>query len=235
MTRRNDLLQSLASNLITQVGNYFQSIEASTAKQLSEFNAGETQTSVYLIYSASGQPLAVGHIGRSYMRGRQAPPPEVVVLREVRGTTFRLVEVGDEGLAENLARLLNEMFEGVLPFSTIVSNVAVADDEVEVAAAPRRRGPAKGKLRGRRAVSVQTGEQEGGDNTDVIEQPRRRGRKRGSKNESKDILSGEAATGAPRRGRKPGSKNRPKESLAGGEPSGATQKRRPGKPRKNAL
>jgi hypothetical protein len=210
-------IDSLAASLIQMIGSFFESITSSPSRPLTDFNPGHT--SIYVIYSASGIPLSVGHVARNTTRGRQAPPADAAALRTVPGTVYRMVEVGDEVLAANLARLMVDLFSTMLPFSTNGNERrVVVNHEEQIAEVPKRRGrrpgskgAAKGgRKRGRRAVASQEMSPDGAVAA-VAEPPRRRGRKPGSKNKPKVKNGGDVTGSTPkRRGRPPGSKNRPK-------------------------
>jgi hypothetical protein len=222
-------IDELASQLIQQIGSYFERISASPSRAIAQFPDDNQSNYLYVLYSASGMPLHAGCVvGNDGRRGRG--PRELQSLTSSGAVgSFRTVELGDENLAMQLDRLIRELFHTALPFAE--QPMAVEAVAGAAAGTGRRRGrpPGSGKgngrRRGRRAAQA---EDAGGANSNG----RRRGRpakkgaatvagKRGPGRPRKNTAE---AVEAPRRG--PG---RPRKSEAAAE----APRRRPGRPRKN--
>lgn len=147
----DSLLEALTASLARQVGSYFDSISAGGPRPLAQFNTSEKNT-VYVVYSASGLPLSVGCLTEGpRKRGRQGPPADVLQIRtNVPGATYASISVKNGELAENLVRLIQQLFGAVLPFNK------TGLPQAKTAGAKKRRGrpPGSGRKRGRPAKAA---------------------------------------------------------------------------------
>jgi hypothetical protein len=217
-------INELASQLIQQIGSFFERISASPSRGIAQFPVAGQSNYLYVLYSGSGMPLHAGCVVGERGRG---PREAQSLLDSGAVASFRTVELGDENLATQLDRLIRELFAPALPF------VGRGDGQ---SAAPstngRRRGRPPGSgaaTKGRRGRRARTQDAAAGKGNG------RRGRrkaapaegvvKRGPGRPRKNA----AAEEKPRRG--PG---RPRKNAAEA-PVAAAPRRKPGRPRKNAA
>ncbi len=204
-TNESALMHELASQLISQIGSFFERISVSPSQPVSSFPPANSQNCLYVLYSASGFPLHAG-----VLLGSMGRRDEGRIAREIQNfgsavASYRLVELGSEAIALHLERLIRELFSNALPLTAALPS---GEDGATVAAeaAPRRRGrPAGTGARRGRPSRAEAGEA-----------PRRRGRPR-----KEEAAESEAA---PRRRGRP----RKAEAAEGTE----TAPRRRGRPRK---
>lgn len=145
----SSLLEALTASLASESGNYLTDTDATAPKPLSQFSS--EKNSIYVIYTASGFPISLGSISDGpKKRGRQGPPSDVAMIRStVPNAIYCSVAVGNSELAENLVRLMRQLFGHTLLLNSGSVSRASGD-------APKRRGRppgAKGK-RGRPAKSA---------------------------------------------------------------------------------
>ena len=204
-------IDELASQLIQQIGSYFERISASASRSIEQFPDAGQSNYLYVLYSASGMPL---HAGCVVGEGRGRAPRELQTLTTSGAVaSFRTVELGNENLAVQLDRLVRELFHPALPFVEQPTGTSAA---AATGGNGRRRGRPAAKATGRRRGRPRKEDAAAGGSNGR----RRPGRPR---------KNAEAGTEATVR-RRPG---RPRKNAeAGGE--AAAPRRRPGRPRKNA-
>lgn len=231
-TPNESLMSELASQMITQIGSFFERIDASPSRPIGSFIGESAQNFLYVLYSANGLPLYAGVVLASGgKRGEARAQKEV---RALAGSgyvaSYRTVEFGSENMAMQMERLVSDLFGAALPLS------AGGGRGIAVDAAPARRPG-----RQARAAEQTSGKRRGrprknpvvdADGAAEATAPRRRGRPR--KNAAADAVAprrrgrprkSESADAAP--ARRPG---RPRKSESPAE--GTTPARRPGRPRK---
>lgn len=200
-------LDTLSSGLIGIIGEYFAGIRPSSHGSTGALD-GDRPAGLIVLYSGSGLPLGIGT-----MRNRR----ELARLAgTVPGSQIRTVEVGDEALASNLARLIADLFGASMPFGIIGPERPAAAAGAVGAQKRRGRKPGSknkgtGRKRGRPARAAAAAPAEA--------TPKRRGRRPKSQ-----------AAGATKRG--PG---RPRKNASAGETPVAAVKRGPGRPRRNQI
>lgn len=218
-TPNENLMSELASQMISQIGSFFERINASPSRPIGNFSGETAQNYLYVLYSANGLPLFAGVVTTSGGRRGEARAQKGAQALAAGGyvASYRTVEFGSENMAVQIERLVSDLFGAALPLSAGSNRegaevattrrrgrpgrkAASADG---AAAAPRRRG------RPGRKAAIADGA--------VTESPRRRGRPR--------KVEAEAAAPA----RRPG---RPRKVVEAGAEG---PKRRPGRPRKNTT
>lgn len=207
----------LALQLIQHIGSFFERINASSPRSITQFPDARQRNYLYVMYSASGMPLHAG-----YVEGDSA-----LAARELKALTssgavasFRTVEVGNENLAAQLDRIIRDLFQSALPFAPAVGNGSTG---------VRRRGRPPGSGTGRKRGRPR--KQDAGTASGNV----RRGPGRPRKDAGEPVAV-RRGPGRPRKNaevaggvkRGPG---RPRKNPA----AGAVAKRGPGRPRKDAA
>jgi hypothetical protein len=213
-----NLMSELASQMISQIGSFFERINASSSRPIGNFVNENAQNILYVLYSANGLPLFAGVILASDGKRGEARAQREVQTLAGSGyvASYRTVEFGSENMAMQMERLVSDLFGAALPLSARNTRAGATASEPAPARRPGRprrdaaAAPTAGKRRGRPRRNAA----EGNEGAEAAA-PRRRGRPR-------KVENAEGAATAPRK------RGRPRKT----ETAEAAPARRPGRPRK---
>ena len=118
-TPNENLMSELASQMISQIGSFFERINASPSRPIGNFAAENAQNYLYVLYSANGLPLFAGVVTASGgKRGAARAQKEVQTLAgSGYVASYRTVEFGSENMAVQMERLVSDLFGAALPLS----------------------------------------------------------------------------------------------------------------------